>query len=217
MTTKDHTMPNVVRIALTLLCLFGSWSPVQAWVTEEHILIGEAGYRLACEGFRDPQVVRTEAQRKRAQQFCFQDPDLARHYGEITAYGGDYAAEPEDIPTDFDTMSAQLAELSDRSHIKNLLHRAKLALKDGTHFQPHAEEQWWHYHQRILLKGGVHLGHLLYQKARLVYRLPTTALIEGGSRAANRLSDWHHDLQARPMLERLYHLPDHNRNRSRSH
>jgi hypothetical protein len=149
MTTKDHTMPNVVRITLTLLCFLGSWSPVQAWVTEEHILIGEAGYQLACEGFRDPQVVRTKAQRGRAQQFCFQE-DLARHYGELTAYGGDYAAEPEDIPTDFDTMSAQLAKLSDWSHIKNLLHRAKLALKDGTHFQPHAEEQWLHYHQRAL-------------------------------------------------------------------
>ena len=144
-------MTYIVRVVVTFLCLFWSWNHVQAWVTEEHILIGEAGYRLACEEFRDPQVVRTEAQRARAQQFCFQDPNLARHYGELTAYGGDYAAEPEDISTDFDTMSARLEQLSDWSKVKNLLHRAKLALKDGTHFQPHAEAQWLRYHQRALI------------------------------------------------------------------
>ena len=143
-------MRNVVRVVLSILCLFWSWSHGQAWMTEEHILIGEAGYHLACEWFRDPQVVRTGAQRERAQQLCFEDTGFARHYGELSAYGGDYAAEPEDIPIDFKAMSARLEDLSDWSKIKNLLHRASLAVKDGTHFQPHAEVQWLRYHQRAL-------------------------------------------------------------------
>jgi len=122
----------------------------QGWVTAEHIRIGEASYHQACEYFRRSDVVRTAEQQLRAARFCFQDDTWARHYGEITAYSGDYAAKPEDIPTDFAQMSARLEDLSDWSKVGNLLHRALLALKDGTHFQPHAQAQWSQYHRRAL-------------------------------------------------------------------
>jgi hypothetical protein len=85
-----------------------------------------------------------------AAQFCFQEATLARYYGELTAYGGDYAAKPEAIPTEFTKMSARLEDLSNWSRVRNLLHRALLALKDGMHFQPHAQDQWLQYHRRAL-------------------------------------------------------------------
>ena len=133
---------------VSLLSFIGAAVSASPWVTAEHILIGEAGFQRACQSFHTADTVYTPAQQVRLDRVCPEHELQARYYGELSAYGGDYAAEPEDIPTDFEQMSARLADLSNWARVKNLLHRALLALKDHEHFQPHAQGKWLTYHNR---------------------------------------------------------------------
>jgi hypothetical protein len=147
---RQSTTQKALQFALAMLVVSGACAPLEAWVTIEHIDIGAAYYKEACEYFRNPDIVRSAAQRQRADLACSPAEKMARYYGELTAYGGDYAAKPEAIPMDLEVMSKRLEDLSNWKKVKNLLHRALLALKDGKHFQPYAQEQWRLYHRRAL-------------------------------------------------------------------
>jgi hypothetical protein len=163
MMLKERMMKTYFYLLSTLILLYTS--SVQAWLFDEHQLLGDHAYERACSDFRESNPGLLGDQLQRLELACLKSTEghyYAGIYGQAAAVSGDHSA----TPNDFFTGAAQRYVASTREY-------ALLALRNSSHFHPLVTKEWRdHFNQAIeesLNSQGESGAQLLDSFERILY------------------------------------------------